>query len=70
MADAASNPPPISAEEMNDHVGRFEFWFMDRQRAHGLDGAPLTNAEHAIIRSYIVWLHEVGDAPDAPDQNR
>lgn len=64
MADAASNPPPIDKQELDAHVARFELWFMERQRAHGLDGAPLTNGEHAIIRSYVVWLHEVGDAPD------
>jgi hypothetical protein len=62
VADASNPQLPSSPEELDEHVRQFEAWFIERQRAHNLEAAGLMNIEHAIIRSYIVWLRGGTDA--------
>lgn len=47
---------PSDREGLDAHVAEFERWFVAQQRAHGMEGAPLIQVEHAILRSYITWL--------------
>ncbi len=51
-----SNPLPSDRASLDDHIVAFEKWFMDQQRAHGIEATPLVSVEHAILRSYITWL--------------
>ena len=41
---------------LDHHVSEFEQWFIAQQRAHGMEGTPLIQVEHAILRAYITWL--------------
>lgn len=52
----------ISIEELNTlfagEVASFEQWFLEHQRARGiLAPTPLISAEHAIVRSFMFYLH-------------
>jgi hypothetical protein len=55
-------PSEISIEELNQlfagEVSAFESWFIDSQRNRGvLDPVGLISAEHAILRSFMYYLH-------------
>ena len=50
-------------------IRSFETWFLERQRAHGMEAQGLISAEHAIIRSFMHYIHTTTKAPNAaPDQ--
>ena len=64
MDDACRAPhkrklPETSDREATDrYVALFEQWFTEKQKAAGMEGAPLISVEHAIVRSFISWLSE------------
>ena len=49
---------PSEREEYGEHLGEFEKWLAEVQRAHGFGGDPLTSLEHNILRAYISWLRD------------
>lgn len=59
---------PSNPEELQEHIAEFERWFVDRQKKHGMEGGGLISVEHAILRSYVMWLRTTGGASGAPDQ--
>lgn len=50
-----TDPANIDVEQLNAHIAEFEKWFVEQQRAHGMEGGQLVSVEHAILRSYIIW---------------
>lgn len=53
-------PSEIPVEELDQLFGgevtRFETWFLERQRAAGLEASALISAERAIVHSFLHYL--------------
>jgi hypothetical protein len=54
-------PADVSTEELNglfaDEISKFETWFSKVQEQHGAPGQRLIGTEHAILRSFMFYLH-------------
>lgn len=66
MADA-SILPSSKPEDIQEHMNRFEEWFVQTQKSHGMDGAPLMNVERAIVLAHIAFLR-IKEKPDVQAQ--
>ena len=49
---------PSERDEYAPYLARFEQWFTQVQRAHGMEGGPLVSVEHSVLRAYITWLRD------------
>jgi len=55
------SPPPSELdvrkldEMLDGELVQFERWFIDRQRAKGLEAGPLIGAERGVVKAYILY---------------
>lgn len=51
----------ISIGELDElfggEIAKFETWFVESQRGKGFEGQGLMSIEHAILRSYMYYVH-------------
>lgn len=63
----------ISVQELDQlfagEVSKFEAWFVARQQKSGFEATRLMSAEHAILRSFMYYIHTT-QVPDGDDQTQ
>jgi hypothetical protein len=68
MSRVAHSHLPSDRAGLDEHIAQFEHWFRIQQRQSGMEGSGLISVEHAILRSYIVWLKSTGGTGATADQ--